>query len=63
MIGGASGGTCTAAFTTLEGRINHDSWSYYYTTSAAITQAVYLGAKLAEHTDLSRRNLNDAIKR
>jgi len=40
----AAGGYCEAAFTTLAGRVNHDSYLYYKTTASDVVLGVYLGA-------------------
>lgn len=45
FVADGTGGTCTAAFTTLPGRFQHDAY-LYYSADTATTMNVYLGAAL-----------------
>lgn len=48
----SAGGYCEASFTTLAGRVNHDSYFYYKTTASDVVLGVYLGANLQNSTTL-----------
>ena len=52
----SAGGYCETSFTTLAGRVNHDSYFYYKTTASDVTLGVYLGANLQNSATLTAKS-------